>query len=159
MNYRNAVLNDIPKLSELRVYMLNDEKTYSNKFNKLLLDNTEQFLIDGFENKNIDIIVALDNHEIIAMGCVNYFCFPPNDWCPSGKTAYIGNMFTCIDYRKRGIATKILNLLVEKAKNRNCERILLNTSEMGKELYKNIGFDFSPTAMAFFPFGIIPDNG
>ncbi len=159
MNYRNAVLNDIPKLSELRVYMLNEEKTYSSKFNKLLFDNTEKFLIDGLENQNLDIIVALDNDEIIAMGCANYFCLPPNDWCPSGKTAYIGNMFTCIDYRKRGIATKLLKLLVEKAKDRNCERILLNTSGMGKELYRNIGFDFSPTAMALFPFGIIPDNG
>ena len=80
---------------------------------------------------------------------------PPNDWCPRGRTAYLGNMFTSRDYRRKGLASQILNLLVQKAKSKKCERILLNTNDMGKELYKKMGFDFSSTAMALYPFGII----
>jgi hypothetical protein len=46
---------------------------------------------------------------------------------------------------------------VEQAKSRKCERILLNTSNEGMKLYLKYGFDVSPTAMAMYPFGIIPE--
>lgn len=156
MIFRRAIINDIQRLSQLRISMLNEEKAYNDNFNQLLLNNTIEYLKSGLENGNVEIFVAVDNEEIIAMGGINYFDLPPNDWCPRGKTAYLGNIFTCRDYRLRGLASQILNLLVEQAKNKKCERILLNTSDMGKELYKKKGFDFSPTAMALYPFGINP---
>jgi len=44
--------------------------------------------------------------------------------------------------------------IIEEAKLRNCERILLNTTKMGEDLYKKYGFEYSPTAMTYYPFGI-----
>ena len=157
MDFRKAHLGDISELSELRILMLNEEKEYNNKFNSLLFDNTLEYLKTGIINGDIDIYVAEELDEIVGMGCINYFSLPPNDWCPSGKTAYIGNMYTKITFRRKGIANKIIGLLVEQAKNRKCERILLNTSDEGKDLYLKCGFDYSPTAMAMYPFGIIPE--
>ena len=90
------------------------------------------------------------------MGCISYFTLPPNDWCPSGKTAYVGNLYTTPPFRRNGIAKEIIKLLIDDAKERSCERILLNTSELGEPLYKEIGFDFSPTAMAYYPFRTNP---
>ena len=77
------------------------------------------------------------------MGGISFFNLPPNDWCPDGKTAYIGNMFTLTDYRKQGIATKILSLLVEEAETLGCERILLNPTDMGKPVYGKYGFELA----------------
>lgn len=158
MEFRNANLDDIFKLADLRVKMINEEKPYSDDYNKTISDNTVCFLEQCLQNDSVDIIVAVTNGDIIAMGCVNYFLYPPNDWCPNGKTAYIGNVYTDISYRKNGIATKILNLLVEKAKCRSCQRILLDTSDMGKTIYQKFGFEYAPTTMKYFPFGIIPEE-
>ena len=158
MLFRYALKKDVPQLSLLRVNMLNEENAYTQAFNDLLLNNTSAFLINGQEQNTVSIILAEQESEIIAMGCISYFALPPNDWCPSGKTAYIGNVYTVPQYRNKGIAKEILTRLIKDAKERSCERILLNTSKSGEKLYKEIGFEFSPTAMAFYPFGIVPQE-
>jgi predicted N-acetyltransferase YhbS len=48
----------------------------------------------------------------------------------------------------------VIEKIVEEAKLKKCERILLNTSKMGEKLYSKFGFEHSPTAMAYYPFGI-----
>lgn len=156
--YRKALINDVPVLSQLRVDMLNEDNTYTTEFNTQLLNRTNEFLTNGIEQNSLLTFVAEEEHKIVSMGCIGYFILPPNDWCSSGKTAYVGNVFTIPSYRRKGIAKEILKLLIEDAKERSCERILLNTSEQGEKLYKEIGFEFSPTAMAFYPFGIIPQK-
>ncbi len=156
MIFRKAIIKDIPVLSQLRVDMLNEEITYTSEFNSILSYNTNEYLTNGITQNSLLIIVAEQDETIISMGCINYFNLPPNDWCPYGKTAYVGNLFTAPPFRRNGIAKEILRLLINDAKERSCERILLNTSELGEHLYKEIGFDFSPTAMAYYPFGTNP---
>ncbi|MBY9077114.1 Acetyltransferase (GNAT) family protein [compost metagenome] len=157
MILRKALIKDVPELSQLRVAMLNEKHTYPSAFNNILSYNTNEYLINGIEQNSLLTIVAEKEDKIVSMGCINYFILPPNDWCPSGKTAYVGNLYTTPPNRRNGIAKEILKRLVEDAKERSCERILLNTSELGENLYKEIGFEFSSTAMAFYPFGIIPE--
>lgn len=156
IEYRKAELSDIEILTQMRISMLCDETDYSDELKSLLRNNTIQFIKSGFTEQSFVSWVAVTDNRIVSMGGVNFFSLPPNDWCPNGKTAYIGNMYTLPDHRHQGIATCILTRLVDEAKNRDCQRILLHTSDMGRPLYEKFGFDASPSAMAFFPFGIIP---
>ncbi len=153
---RKATEKDITSLAKLRIEMLNEESAYEDDFNKRIFNNTVDFLRNGMEQNAVVMIVEEENEAIIAMGCINYMMLPPNDWCPSGTTAYIGSLYTLPDYRKKGIAKKILSGLVEDAIMRHCERVLLHTTNAGEKLYKDYGFDFSPTSMAFYPFRTIP---
>lgn len=59
---------------------------------------------------------------------------------PSGYKAYIMNMYTSPGYRRRGIAYKILDLLVKEAGNRNISCISLEATDMGRPLYEKYGF-------------------
>lgn len=43
-------------------------------------------------------------------------------------------------YRCKGIGTAILTRIVERAREREYKIIMLNASEMGKQLYKRLGF-------------------
>ena len=54
--------------------------------------------------------------------------------------AYIMNMYTNIDYRRKGIATKVLELLIKESKNRGVTDISLEATEMGRLLYEKSGF-------------------
>lgn len=155
-SFRKADLSDIDALARLRVDMLCEETAHPKPLKTRIFNNTKRFMSEGFQNGSCVVWVAERNDEIIAMGCVNFFVWPPNDWCPDGNTAYIGNMFTTLPFRKQGIASYILDKLINEAKSRSCERILLNATDMGRPLYEQHGFGSSPTAMAFFPFGIIP---
>jgi ribosomal protein S18 acetylase RimI-like enzyme len=59
---------------------------------------------------------------------------------PSGKKAYIMNMYTEPDYRRRGIAWKTLDLIVNEARSRGVVFITLEATKMGRPLYEKYGF-------------------
>lgn len=50
------------------------------------------------------------------------------------------NMYTKPEYRRMGIASKTLDLLVKDAKERDVTSISLEATEMGKPLYEKYGF-------------------
>ncbi len=157
MEFRKAALSDVEVLSRLRVDMLREEENYSEAFLSLMFGNTMQYIKNGFTDSSFSAWMAEDNGNIIAMGGAAYYTLPPNDWCPSGKTAYIGNVYTVPAFRRQGIASRLLSLIIEEAKENLCQRILLNASDMGRPLYEKFGFAGSPTAMAMYPFGIKPE--
>ena len=59
---------------------------------------------------------------------------------PTGKKAYIMNMYTKPDYRRQGIAFKTLDLLVSDAKTKGINAISLEATDMGRPLYTKYGF-------------------
>lgn len=59
---------------------------------------------------------------------------------PSGKKAYIMNIYTAPEYRRQGIAYRMLDLLVEAAKEQGVLQIALEATDMGRPLYKKYGF-------------------
>ena len=60
---------------------------------------------------------------------------------PSGNKAYIMNMYTHLDYRRRGIASaRFFDLLVKEALTRRVEHISLEATSMGRPLYTKFGF-------------------
>lgn len=59
---------------------------------------------------------------------------------PTGQKAYIMNMYTRPEYRRRGIAFGTLELLVEDAEKRGVTAISLEATDMGRPLYEKYGF-------------------
>lgn len=59
---------------------------------------------------------------------------------PSGKKAYIMNMYTVPEYRRRGIAIKTLDMLIKDTKNKGITSISLEATDMGRPLYEKYGF-------------------
>lgn len=55
---------------------------------------------------------------------------------PSGKKAYIMNMYTAPEYRRQGIAIHTLDLLVKNAKEQGVLQIVLEATDMGRLLYE-----------------------
>ncbi len=156
MKYRKADVGDSEILAQMRVAMLCEHTNHAEELKALINENTKQYIADGIQANCFVAWVAVQDETIVAMSGINFFTLPPNDWCPSGKTAYIGNIYTLPAFRKQGITSQLLARLIAEAKSRNCERILLNTTDEGRPLYEKQGFTVSPTAMACYPFGIIP---
>ncbi len=154
MEYRKATLSDIDALCRLREDMLREEEDYPEAFLVMLLKNTREYIQNSLADGSLCAWVAEKEDGIIAMGSAAYFTLPPNDWCPNGKTAYIGSVYTLPSFRKQGIATQLLSLIIGEAKERKCQRILLNASDMGRPMYERLGFVDFPSAMALYPFGI-----
>lgn len=81
-----------------------------------------------------------DNGKIVGTSGVSIVEKPPYFSCPTGKIALLSSMFTDKSYRRKGIATALLEKIVSEAKIRNCGTIQITASDTGVLLYSNFGF-------------------
>ncbi|WP_097076173.1 GNAT family N-acetyltransferase [Pseudobutyrivibrio ruminis] len=141
VEFRVATLNDLDLLTTSRIEVLraankldastdmaNVEKESYNYYKKALEDNTHY------------AILVMENDKFIGAGGVSFYSVMPTYHNPSGKKAYIMNMYTSPDYRRQGIAYKTLDMLVKVSKERGINQISLEATEMGRPLYEKYGF-------------------
>ena len=84
--------------------------------------------------------LVYDNGTFIGAGGVSFYQVMPTYHNPTGKKAYIMNMYTAPEYRRQGIAFHTLDLLVKDAKEQGVSQITLEATDMGRPLYENYGF-------------------
>ncbi|WP_040203464.1 GNAT family N-acetyltransferase [Neobacillus jeddahensis] len=137
MEFRKATFDDIDQLIDLRKRQLVDEGIEpSIDIDTELADFFKKKLTDG----SLMQWLVEDGEEVIACGAVLFYDFPPLYTNKSGKKAYITNMYTRDDYRGRGLATKLLALLVDETKAAGIAKIWLGASKLGRPVYKKFGF-------------------
>ena len=147
MHFRLASLNDIQLLIDLRKQLLVEE-------GQIVSSHIEEELKSFFENQissnqYVQWLVE-QNNLIIATGAIQLISFPPSYFNPTGIRGYISNMYTHLDHRNKGIAKQLLNQLLTEAKKRKVHHIFLISSQIGKPLYKKMGFKENDIYMEYF---------
>ncbi len=91
--------------------------------------------------------IAESEGRVIATSGMVIHHHPPALRNPNGRVAYIMNMYTLPELRRRGIATALLQKLVELARQKECHRVQLHALAQGKSIYEKAGFVRAKTAM------------
>lgn len=137
MKFRKTDSTEISRLIELRKKQLMDEGIAPS-------ENIDDELQRFFETKTADNTmvewVAEENGQIAATAAIVFYDFPPTWTNTTGRKGYITNMYTDPAYRKQGIATALLQKLVEEAENRQVFRLWLGASKDGRPVYRKFGF-------------------
>ncbi len=141
MDYRSATIDDLDELVRTRIEVLRaanklDESVDMSEVERQSKDYYEKALTDGSHTAYL----VYDGDKFVGAGGVSYFRVMPTYHNPSGEKAYIMNMYTAPEYRRKGIAFKTLDLLVRDAKERNVKAISLEATDMGRPLYEKYGF-------------------
>ena len=76
----------------------------------------ESYYKPALENGGHIAYLVYDNETFIRAGVVSFYQVMPTYHNPTGKKAYIMNMYTAPEYRKQGIAIHTLDLLVKEAR-------------------------------------------
>ena len=92
--------------------------------------------------------LVFDGEEVVGTGAVSFYQVMPTYHNPSGKKAYIMNMYTRPDYRRRGIAHRVLELLTAEAEMRQIDAVTLEATAAGRPLYEAFGFTAMRDEMA-----------
>jgi len=151
IEYRKATIDDIDELLKIRIDFLRDAKNIQNEDDEAILTRTNKdFLSQSLADGSFMQWLALDGTKIVGSSSASIYVLPPNTMRPSGKVAYIGNMFTYPAYRKQGIATKLFSLSVDSAKEVGCGEIGLHATEMGRPIYEKYGFRKNEDAMSYY---------
>lgn len=85
-------------------------------------------------------LLVYDGERVIGTGGVSFYRVMPICDNPTGEKAYIMNMYTAPGYRRRGIARKTLDMLVQACRARGVTFITLEATEAGRPLYESYGF-------------------
>lgn len=137
MELKRLDINYIDEIIDLRLKQLKDEgaaETFDLKPN-LFKFYTEQLIGDNFA-----IFGIIDNNKIIATGSLSFVYKPPYYNCPNGKIGLLSSMYVDDNYRRQGLATKMLDKIVEYTKENDCSLIHITASKMGELLYTKYGF-------------------
>jgi hypothetical protein len=92
------------------------------------------------QNNSFIVYLAKRGNEIAGMGGIVIRQQPGSFKNPSGRVGYIMNMYTFPFFRRMGICTKILNLLLTEAGLFGINAFELHASEMGEKVYELNGF-------------------
>mgnify|MGYP001232368438 CR=1 FL=1 len=138
MKFRLAEFEDCEQLTELRLAMRKERDLTYNE--DVLRINTLNFFRTNIVNGRHISFVCEHNGQIIATAGLTLFEMPPTDKLLNGKVAKLMNMYTVPKYRGNGIGTKMIEFVMEYARDHEYLKVMLNSSPMGKKLYENYGF-------------------
>ncbi len=84
--------------------------------------------------------VIEDNGSIAASGALKF-----SDWLPrpDGQRrglVYVHSVYTVPEYRRQGLARRILNAMIAYCRDNGWPRISLHASDFGRGLYEDLGF-------------------
>lgn len=69
---------------------------------------------------------------------------------PSGRCAYMMNIYVRKAFRNKGVAHFIVSRLIEEAKKRKCGKIYLETTKDGRAVYSSLGFKEMKDMMKYY---------
>ena len=139
--YKRAELEDIDILTKTRIEVLRAANQLSDDTD---MSEVEQESYNYYQKALCDgshiAYLVFDEERFVGAGGVSFFQVMPTYHNPSGNKAYIMNMYTNPEYRRKGIAIKTLDMLIKDAKNRGVTAISLEATDMGRPLYEKYGF-------------------
>lgn len=141
LTFHKATVADIDILTKTRIEVLRAANNLSDDVDMSLVElESYKYYQNCFEKDDHVAYLVYDGDNFAGCGGISFYEVMPTYSNPSGKNAYIMNMYTRLEYRRSGIASKTLDLLIQEAKKRGIKKISLEATEMGRTVYVKYGF-------------------
>ena len=148
MDYKKAGIADLALLTEPRIEVLRAANRLPASADlSAVREQTRRYYEKALPEGAHTALLVFDGPRFAGAGGVSFFQVMPTVHNPSGWKAYIMNMYTRPEYRRRGIALHTLDLLVREARGRGITAVSLEATPMGRPLYERYGFTGMPDEM------------
>ena len=138
MEYRIATAKDIDLLMSSRLEMLKvvNDLPQDYQYDDVIVNESRDYFLNG---DHITVLV-IDNGEAIGCASMSFMRIMPTFSHPTGKRAHLMNVYTRSEYRRQGIARKMVEILIDETWKRGATEISLDATTMGRPLYESLGF-------------------
>ena len=141
IEYRRATPDQIDLLVETRVEVLRAANRLDDGADlSVVAAQSREYYREALADGTHTGFLAFDGDAFVGAGGVSYFRVMPTCHNVTGWKAYVMNMYVRPEYRRRGVATHMLDLLVQDARMRGISRISLEATNAGRPLYEQYGF-------------------
>jgi len=150
LTYRKAIVGDIQEMARLRsIFLVEIGACGEDEREAFEAANLKYFEV-ALKDDSFAAWLAVDGDRIVGTSGLSFSVSPPSHRCLDGKQAYIMNIFTLPEYRKRGIGKELFWRIAGEAQNRGYKKITLIATDMGKPLYEQYGFEDAKGEMVFY---------
>lgn len=145
MEIKKATQNDIDDLMQLRLEMLKvvNSLNEDTNFDEKLIQCSREYFLNGDQTT----VFAMEGNKIAGCASISYITIMPTFSHPTGKRAHLMNVYTRKEFRRKGVGKMMINFLIDEAKSRGVTEISLDATEMGRPLYKALGFNSNEEGM------------
>jgi len=145
IEYKIATDKDIELLMSSRLEML---KVVNNlpqdyEYTDEIINESRDYFLNGDQVT----VLALDGDVVAGCASMSFLRIMPTFSHPTGKRAHLMNVYTRSEYRRQGIARKMVNMLIDETWKRGATEISLDATKMGRPLYESLGFTNSTECM------------
>ena len=138
ISIRIAKKDDIEEMMNSRLEMLKVVNNLSEDYeysDEIINESREYFL-----NGDHITVLAFDGDEVVGCASMSFMRIMPTFSHPTGKRAHLMNVYTRNEFRRQGIARKMVELLIEETWKKGVTEISLDATESGRPLYVSMGF-------------------
>ena len=145
VEFKIATNDDIELLMSSRLEML---KVVNNlpqdyEYTDEIINESRDYFLNGDQVT----VLALDGDVVAGCASMSFMRIMPTFSHPTGKRAHLMNVYTRSEYRRQGIARKMVNMLIDETWKRGATEISLDATKMGRPLYESLGFTNSTECM------------
>jgi GNAT superfamily N-acetyltransferase len=145
INIRLAKTDDIEAMMSSRQEMLKvvNDLPADYVYSEEMVRESRDYFLHGDHMT----VLALDGDAVIGCASMSFIRIMPTFAHPTGKRAHLMNVYTRSEYRRRGIARQMVELLIDEAWKAGATEISLDATASGRPLYESMGFKNSTECM------------
>lgn len=125
------------------------EHVFGQKADEQLIMANRQYYEKHIADGSHYAVVAELNGAECGCGAVCFTDELPSPDNPTGRCAYLMNIYVREPFRKHGLAHEIVSHLIDESKRRECGKIYLETTDDGRPVYQSLGFRDLPDIMKY----------
>lgn len=138
MEIKRATRDDIELLVDNRMEFVTSIRDIVNEDEFRL--ETRLYFDSHLEDGSIVCYIGVDEGKIVSSCILCIYQTLPTPSSLNGKNGLLLNVYTVIDYRRKGLAKMLLTKLIQEARDLKISKIHLDYTEAGYPLYCSLGF-------------------
>lgn len=152
---RPAVPADIPELCKLRLAYFDEEFGTLPAYKTAAIKAHLPAYFEAHLGKDcIAAAAEAADGTLVSNALLTVIEKPANPFFPCGRSGYVLGVFTKPEHRGHGLATQIMELILQEARRLRLDTVTLSASDMGKSIYEKLGFTVKQskfTEMEWYP--------
>lgn len=149
---RRASVDDVEDLVRLRLAMMTEIAGHDDRQREedvALADANRVYMRVAMPAGEFVAYVAESGGEIVATSGLRMYRMAPHTGNLGGNAAYVLNMYTVPSWRGRGLASALLERVVQHAREAGAKSVSLRATGAGRPVYERYGFTSDPGFMSF----------
>lgn len=145
VDIRIASKDDIDRMMNIRLEMLKvvNDLPEDYEYSDEMINESREYFLTGDQMT----VLALDGEETVGCASMSFIRVMPTFDHPTGRRAHLMNVYTRDEYRRQGIAKKMVKLLIDESWSEGVTEISLDATVSGRPLYESMGFTDSTECM------------